>query len=160
MGRPFWRLKSTFAGRSATFALLLPPMKTAIKNAFGKVIMTAEYDAANRLVHNEWFGYQTREGIITAANAALEVIARHRCPHLLNDNTAVLGPWDHAVDWIAQDWTPRAIAAGLTHFAHVVSPKSFAALSAQAMASGIAGSFQMRISGSVPEARAWLRAAQ
>lgn len=135
-------------------------MKIEVKNVFGKVIFTAEYETADQLVHNEWFGYQTREGIITAANAGLEVIARHRCPHLLNDNTAVLGPWDHAVDWIAQDWTPRAIAAGLTHFAHVVSPESFAALSAEAMASGVAGSFEMRIFGGVPEARAWLRQAQ
>ena len=136
-------------------------MKTAIKNVFGKVIMTAEYDVADRLVYNEWFGYQTREGTIMAANAVLGVMARHgRCSRLLNDNTAVLGPWDHAVDWITQDWTPRAVAAGLTHFAHVVGPESFAALSAQAMATGTAGSFQMRIFGSVPEARAWLRAAQ
>ncbi|MFD1468968.1 hypothetical protein ACFQ48_12095 [Hymenobacter caeli] len=135
-------------------------MKTEVKNAFGKVIMTAEYEPADNLVYNNWMGYQTREGIITAANAGLEIIAQHRCPYLLNDNTLVLGPWDHAVEWIAQDWTPRAIAAGLTHFAHVVSPESFAALSAQAMASGIAGSFQMRIFGGVPEARAWLRAAR
>ena len=35
-----------------------------------------------------------------AANAGLAVIARHRCPNLLNDNTAVLGPWNHVVDWI------------------------------------------------------------
>ena len=135
-------------------------MKTEVKNAFGKVILTVEYEAADNLVYNNWVGYQTREGIITAANAGLEVIARHRCPYLLNDNTLVLGPWDHAVDWIAQDWTPRAIAAGLTHFAHVVSPESFAALSAEAMASGVAGSFQMRIFGNVPAARAWLRAAR
>ena len=85
-----------------------------------------------------------------AANAGLAFIARHRCPNLLNDNTAVLGPWDHAVGWIAQDWTPRAIVASLTHFAHVVSPESFGALPAHAMASGIAGSFQMRISAAYP----------
>ncbi len=135
-------------------------MKTEVKNAFGKVIMTTEFEASNNLVYNSWMGYLTREGVILAANAGLEVIARHRCPYLLNDNSAVLGPWDHAVDWIAQDWTPRAIAAGLTHFAHVVSPESFAALSAEAMAGSIAGSFQMRIFGRVAEARAWLRQAQ
>ena len=82
-----------------------------------------------------------------AANAGLAFIARHRCPNLLNDNTAVLGPWNHAVDWIAQDWTPRAIVASLTHFAHVVSPESFGALPAHAMASGIAGSFRQRTRG-------------
>jgi hypothetical protein len=135
-------------------------MKTEIKNAFGKTIFTAEYEAANRLVHQEWFGYQTRGGIIAASNGGLEVIARHRCPRLLNDNSAVLGPWDHAVDWLAQDWTPRAIAAGLTHCAHIVSPESFAALSAEALISSLGGSFEMRIFGSEPEARAWLHTAR
>ncbi|TPG62417.1 STAS/SEC14 domain-containing protein [Hymenobacter nivis] len=135
-------------------------MKTEIKNVFGKVIFTAEYDAVNRLVHQQWFGYQTRGGIVAASNAGLEIIARHRCPRLLNDNTAVLGPWDHAVDWLAQDWTPRAIAAGLTHCAHIVSPESFAALSAEALISGVAGSFELRMFSNEPTARAWLQMAR
>ena len=140
--------------------LVAARMKTEVRNAFGKVIMTVEHEAANYLVYNNWMGYQTREGIITAANVSLEVIACHHYPHLLNDNTLVLGPWNHAVEWIAQDWTPRAIAAGLTHFAHIVSPESFAAPSAEAMAGSTAGRFRMRIFGNVPEARAWLRAAR
>ncbi|QKG54294.1 hypothetical protein [Hymenobacter sp. BRD67] len=85
---------------------------------------------------------------------------RYKCPYLLNDNTNLMGPWDHAVAWISEDWTPRAIALGLTHFAHVVSSESFAALSAEAMYTSIGTSFQMRIFGSRTEARHWLRDAQ
>lgn len=133
-------------------------MKREISNAFGKIFLTVEYDAAHGLVYNNWMGYQTLESIILGANACLEVLGHFKCPYLLNDNRLVVGPWDHATDWIASDWTPRAIAAGLTHFAHVVSPESFAALSAEAMSAKTSGSFHMRIFGDFGEAREWLAA--
>lgn len=135
-------------------------MKREVTNAFGKVFLTMEYEADNNLTYNNWQGYQTVESIMKGANIGLELMAQTRCPYLLNDNTHITGPWDHAVAWIAQDWTPRAMALGLTHFAHVVSPASFAALSAEALATSVGGSFQMRIFGSVPAARQWLCEAQ
>jgi hypothetical protein len=135
-------------------------MKKEVKNPFGKVSLTTEYDAVNNWVYNNWQGYQTKDSVMAGANLCLEVLAPTRCPYLLNDNTLVTGPWDHAVDWIAQDWTPRAIAGGLTHFAHVVSPESFAALSGELMHSRIGNHFQMRIFGSIGAAQQWLREAQ
>lgn len=132
-------------------------MRSEVANAFGKVFLTVEYEPANRLIHNRWQGYLTLDNVKRGANEGLSLIADYSCAHLLNDNTAVTGPWDHAVAWIAEDWTPRAIAAGLTHFAHVVDAKSFAALSAEAMSLGIAGLFEMRIFGDVEAARAWLK---
>ena len=135
-------------------------MKRDLTNAFGKVFLTIEFDQANNYWYNDWQGYQTLTGIMTGADAYLEDLKKQPSPWLLNDNTNVRGPWDHAVAWIAQDWTPRAIAQGLTHFAHVVSPESFAALSAEAMYAQIGSSFQMRIFGSVADARLWLREAQ
>ena len=83
-----------------------------------------------------------------------------KCAYLLNDNRLVTGPWDHAVDWIAQDWAPRAIADGLTHFAQVVSPESFAAVSGELMHARIGTYFQMRTFGRLEEAQQWLREAQ
>ena len=135
-------------------------MKRDLQNAFGKVFISIAYDRANHLVCNDWRGYQTLESIMAGGNACLAEIQQYQCPYLLNDNTHVTGPWDHAVAWIAQDWTPRAMAVGLTHFAHVVSPASFAALSAEAMSSSVGSSFQMRIFGEVTEARRWLRQEQ
>ncbi len=135
-------------------------MKKEILNAFGKVVLTVEYNAAQRLVYNNWQGYQTMDSIVKGANACLEVIAQHRCARLLNDNRLVVGPWNHATDWIAQDWTPRAVALGLTHFAHVVSEESFAAMSAEMMYEKISGSFRMRIFGDFEEAKKWLSASR
>ena len=135
-------------------------MKKEIQNAFGNVFLTIEYNADENRVENTWLGYQTTESIIKGANACLEVIKRYNCPYLLNDNQQVAGPWDHATDWIAQDWTPRAIAAGLTHFAHVVSPESLAAMSAETMLVKIGSSFNMKTFDNQQEAKAWLAAAQ
>ena len=135
-------------------------MKKEVANAFGKVFLVAEYEPHNKLVYNDWQGYQTLDSVMAGANSVLELVSTCQCPYMLNDNTRVTGPWDHAVAWIAQDWTPRAIGLGLTHFAHVVDAKSFAALSAEAMVSGIAGLFEMRIFGTVDSARQWLAEAQ
>lgn len=135
-------------------------MKKDLTNAFGKTFLTIEFDKQNNFFYNNWQGYQSLDGVMQGANAYLEHMAKRPCPWLLNDNTNVTGPWDHAVEWIAQDWTPRAIAQGLTHFAHVVSPESFAALSAEAMSASVGTSFYMRIFGSVNDAREWLAEAQ
>jgi hypothetical protein len=135
-------------------------MPTEITNGFGKVYLTIEYDAANKWVYNNWIGYQTYTGVQAGADACLHPLKEHSCAYLLNDNRQVLGPWDHAVEWIATNWAPRAIEQGLTHFAHVVSPESMAAQSAEAMYLGIGGRLAMRMFGDVEEAKRWLKEAQ
>ncbi|MDF7811767.1 hypothetical protein [Hymenobacter sp. YC55] len=79
---------------------------------------------------------------------------------MLNDNSKVVGPWDHALEWLTTDWAPRAIQSGLTHFAHVVSSESFAAFSAHNMHTGITEKLQMHIFDSTVEALEWLRVVQ
>ncbi|QIL74962.1 STAS/SEC14 domain-containing protein [Hymenobacter sp. HDW8] len=135
-------------------------MPTEIVNGFGKVYLTIEYDAVNRWVYNNWIGYQTYIDVMAGADACLHPLRAHACAYLLNDNRQVIGPWDHAVEWIVTNWAPRAIAQGLTHFAQVVSPESMAALSAEAMHIGIGERLQMRMFGDIQEARAWLRQVQ
>ena len=135
-------------------------MPTKLTNAFGKVYLTIEYDGANNWVYNNWLGYQTQPGIVAGANACLVPLQSNACAYLLNDNREVVGPWDHAVEWIVTDWAPRAVAQGLTHFANVVSPESMAALSAEAMHLGLGGRLQMRMLGNIDEAKAWLHKEQ
>ena len=135
-------------------------MPTEIVNGFGKIYLTIEYDAVNKWVYNNWIGYQTFAGIIVGADECLHPLREHNCAYLLNDNREVVGPWDHAVEWIVTDWAPRAISQGLTHFANVVSPESMAAQSAEAMRLGIEGQLQMRMFGDIAEAQKWLREAQ
>ncbi|GAB3242208.1 hypothetical protein GCM10027346_38250 [Hymenobacter seoulensis] len=135
-------------------------MPTELLNGFGKVYLTTEYDASGPWVYNNWIGYQSLPGIIAGADACLLPLREHACTCLLNDNRQVIGPWDHAVEWIVSDWAPRATAQGLTHFANVVSPESMAALSAEAMQVGLSDRLQMRMFDSIEQAQAWLRQMQ
>jgi hypothetical protein len=135
-------------------------MSTDLTNGFGKVYLRIAYDPANHWVYNDWIGYQTYVGIVAGADACLEPLAENACAYLLNDNRQVVGPWDHAVEWIVTNWAPRAIAGGLTHFANVVSPESLAATSAQSMALGLDGQLQMHMFDNMANAQQWLREAQ
>lgn len=135
-------------------------MPTDLTNGFGKVYLRISYDAATRWVYNDWIGYQTYVGIVAGADACLLPLAENRCAYLLNDNRQVIGPWDHAVEWIVTNWAPRAITIGLTHFANVVSPESLAASSAQSMALGLEGQLKMHLFSDIKEAQQWLREAQ
>jgi hypothetical protein len=135
-------------------------MPIDLTNGFGKVYLRITYDPANHWVCNDWMGYQTYVGIVAGAEACLGPLTEHACAYLLNDNRQVIGPWDHAVEWIVTNWAPRAIASGLTHFANVVSPESLAASSAQSMALGLEGQLQMRSFDQVAEAQQWLHEAQ
>ena len=135
-------------------------MPTELINGFGKLYLTIEYDSANHWVYNNWIGYQTYTGIIAGADACLPTLEENACAYLLNDNRQVIGPWDHAVEWIVTNWAPRAIASGLTHFAHIVSAESLAAQSATSMLLGFEGQLHMHMFDNIEDARAWLLAAQ
>ncbi|RAU81816.1 STAS/SEC14 domain-containing protein [Pontibacter arcticus] len=135
-------------------------MKKEICNAFGNVFLTVEYEDKYNLVHNNWLGYQTLENVMLGANACLELLAYYNCPYLLNDNRLVIGDWNHANDWIANEWTPLAVENGLRYFAHVVNPESYAALSAQMMEEQVSGLLRMRIFEDFEEARNWIITAQ
>lgn len=135
-------------------------MPTELINGFGKVYLTTDYDAANHWVYNNWVGYQTYVGIVAGADACLRPLRENNCAYLLNDNRQVIGPWDHAVEWIVTDWATRAIQQGLSYFANVVSVESLAARSAEAMHIGLDGRLQMRTFDDVKKAQDWLRAAQ
>lgn len=135
-------------------------MKTEISNAFGTVFLTIEYDAKNNWIHNTWIGYQTTESIIKGGEAFLEMLEKTKCPYLLNDNQQVIGPWDHGIDWITNVWKPRALASGLKQFAHVVSPDSLSANSAEMMRDKLNNYMIIKIFGTLEDAQNWLRAAQ
>ncbi len=135
-------------------------MKKELKNESGQIFLTIEFDALNQWVYANWSGYQTRASIRQGADTYLEVLAQYNCPYLLNDNRWVAGPWSQVTEWITQDWVPRAIALGLIHFAHVISPESLARLSAENLQHRISASLQMQIFENAEKAKEWLRQVQ
>jgi hypothetical protein len=131
-------------------------LKKDLTNSFGNVFLSIEFDNQNKWVYNNWKGYQSYENVMAGANACIEIIQQYKCPCLLNDNRQVVGPWDHATDWIANDWTPRALKAGMKYFAHVVDKQTLAAMSAEEMHRKVGTVFEMKVFDNMEAAKAWL----
>lgn len=137
-----------------------PAMKKELLNGFNKAYIITEYLPDENWIYNNWMGFLPLNKVKDGANACLEILTETNCPYLLNDNRLVIGAWDKANEWIATDWTPRAVAVGLRYFAHVVTSESFAELSAVAMNEQVNGSFTMQIFHDIDAAKNWLRSKQ
>jgi hypothetical protein len=135
-------------------------MVHTLRNSQGLTFFTTSYLPKENVVSNQWVGYQTHGGVIYGCESCLYALRQYHCPYLLNDNTQVTGTWKHAVDYCANEWAPLAALAGLTHFAHVLSPDASAAQSAYELMERIGPRFQMRIFTEATEALAWLRSCQ
>jgi hypothetical protein len=128
----------------------------SVKNKLGEVYFTSSFDDANGWVYNEWKGEVTVDEVIEACVVSIEYLEEQKSPKILNDNSQLKGSWDEANEWIAQNWMPRALAAGLKKFAHITSPDVFGALSAEELVTQ-AKDFEMRIFNNRAEAKAWLK---
>jgi hypothetical protein len=136
-------------------------MPTELINELGRVYLQLEYDAKNRWVSINWIGEQSYASILAGADAGLDYIRDNACCCLLNDNRQITGSWsEHAVEWAVANWAPRAIQAGLTHMANVVSPESLAAIYAEVMHLDLAERLQVRQFNTMALAQAWLHEAQ
>ena len=131
-------------------------MKQELKSSLGRPYITIEDDAQNRWIAVDWAGYLTAESIKAGAAAYTAALAESGFHCVLNDTRKVLGPWDHSMDWVINEWAPNAAAAGLRHFAMISTPDSMADASAAAFYAQLK-SFEARIFGNEVDAMAWLR---
>ena len=134
-------------------------MKREFVNAFDKVYLTVEFTPADNWMYNNWKGVLTTDMVIEGCLGTLEVTRQTHCPHMLNDNRAVVGSWSGANDWIATVWLPQALVLGLKKHAHIVSPGIFGQASAAEMETRVGNELQMRIFKDIELAKAWLREA-
>lgn len=131
-----------------------------LKSATGKTFLTIHFDEQNHWVYNDWCGYVSPENVEQGSLAVLETLEKYQAISGLNDNRHLVGRWDQSVDWIEQEWMPRAVAAGLRYFAHVVDKDAFAAASSADMLNRSKGKFHMRIFQDIQSAKEWLIARQ
>lgn len=66
-----------------------------------------------------------------------ELFIEHHCTKILNDNTQVVGKWDHSIQWVSTEWFPAMIELGLRKFAWVLATDVFAQVSAYKVTPGI-----------------------
>jgi hypothetical protein len=121
------------------------------------------YDDGEGWLYARWMGAQSEDDIRSGGEAMLramrEVATRYGCGRVLNDNRDVVGSWSHSLTWAANEWLPQMFAAGLRHFAWVLSPDAFAAMSSLRMTAtaGNAATQAICTFSGFGEAQAWLR---
>ncbi len=88
-------------------------------------------DKENGILICKWIGFQEEKPLKDSGKVIHDLLKKHKCSKILNDNTEVIGPWYHSVEWTATEWFPKMIKAGLKHFAWVCPKDLFSQLSAQ-----------------------------
>lgn len=81
------------------------------------------YHVASQTIEFTWNGFVKGPDFQAGCNAMVKELAARKCSRLIVDSRkyTVVDPADQL--WSIQDWLPRALAAGLKHFA-VVMPES------------------------------------
>lgn len=89
------------------------------------------HDPQTNILFCNWIGLQDVDGLKKSGQIILDTLKKKKCSKVLNDNTNVIGPWYHSVDWTSSTWFPEMIDAGLKQFAWVCSKDIFSQLSAK-----------------------------
>ena len=127
-----------------------------LKSVLGQTYLTIETDHDNRWILVDWQGYLTAENIKSGARAYTATLAESGFSCVLNDTRSVLGPWDHSMNWVLNEWVPSAVRAGLRHFAMVSNPNSFAGSSAASFYAQLTA-FHAEVFDNLEDAQSWLK---
>jgi hypothetical protein len=84
--------------------------------------VTVSWDPVNHWVAADWRNAPSRETVLNGCEEILKLLMTMKSGLVLNDNRQITGTWVGASSWVAEDWFPRMIAAGLRKFAWIESP--------------------------------------
>jgi hypothetical protein len=117
--------------------------------------LTITWDEANKCVIVVWRGFFSSENMRSGAEKALELVKAKGAKKYLTDTSEsrVVTPADQ--NWIAADWRPRAIEAGLTKMATVI-PTDLIAQMAMNRLKTIMNGVETGYFGSLEEAKSWM----
>jgi hypothetical protein len=132
-------------------------MKQEIKNQSGNTFLILEYDQENKWLYANWIGYQNLENIQKGMAEAESMYRLYRYSKVLNDNRALIGPWDKSNEWLEQRLAPNAAYFNIRHIAHVVSPGIFGQLSAQDLQSRLLNKIEIKLFEDIGRAQDWLK---
>ncbi|CAK0759607.1 conserved hypothetical protein [Gammaproteobacteria bacterium] len=84
--------------------------------------VTVYWDDMNDWVYVDWRNIPSDRSVKKGCEEILTLLSHKQCAHVLNDNRSVIGPWNTAAQWVAEDWFPRMLSAGMKKFAWIQSP--------------------------------------
>lgn len=128
-----------------------------LKKVFGEVFLTIDVAPDNTFINAQWSGVQSEETVMEGCEKLLELAQTYKCPGLLNSNKKVIGSWNMAVNWAANEWAPRMRAAGIKYFAQVLPSTILAATSIESFLQEVTGEFEIRNFDNDVNAENWLR---
>jgi hypothetical protein len=121
---------------------------------------TLTYEEPNSWLRATWRGFIDSEEANRGADSYLKQLADIRCPYLLNDNTALRGPWFDSLDWLMRIWAPQAARMGLRYVAHVVQADTKHDTVTSAPLNPATCLFELQLFDNLVEAEEWLRSCQ
>lgn len=99
--------------------------------------ITINRDPETNILFCTWIGKQNEKVLKQSGAKMKELFIEHKCTRILNDNTQVIGTWDHSTQWVTNEWFPGMIEIGLKKFAWVLATDVYAQVSAYRVSPGI-----------------------
>ena len=121
---------------------------------------TLTFEEPDHWLRATWRGFIDPEEAFRGADNYLKQLADIRCPYLLNDNTALHGPWFDSLDWLLRIWAPQAARMGLRYVAHVVQADTKHDTITAAPHNPASCLFDLQLFDNVAQAEEWLRSCQ
>ena len=110
----------------------------------------------DKYVYQDWYGdYLSKQDVIDGSTFGLDMCEKYGLTLMVNNNSNLRGSWDHANDWIAEVWLPRALSLKLHKLSHIVSSDIFTTLSFEEMQTNIAGQIDSHYFQTFEEAEKW-----
>jgi hypothetical protein len=123
-------------------------------------ICTVSRDDSIPCIFVHWKGYATSAQLRFIHECLIDLIKRERMSKTLGDDTALVAVTSEDQDWIGENWTPRAVAAGLRFAASKRPQGYYGRTSVNHIQAVISSKLCVRSFDDLAEARAWLRSAQ
>ncbi|WP_426491780.1 hypothetical protein [Hymenobacter sp. 102] len=118
------------------------------------------YDPKSHWLRTKWQGFVGPDLAMQGGVASLEMLNIYHCPYLLNDNSALEGPWFDSVYWLTREWGPAAARAGLRYVAHVTQAHKFATSFTATPVHMLFTAFEIQLFDTTTEAVEWLSSCQ
>lgn len=119
--------------------------------------VTVAWDPVNNWVHAHWRNMPSKETVKKGCEEILKLLKEKTASSVFNDNSEIIGAWG-ASGWVAEEWFPLMISAGLRKFAWIESRNSaLSVISAKRSATKNQGGV-IRLFNDGFEAERWLRA--
>ncbi|WP_205501934.1 hypothetical protein [Rufibacter psychrotolerans] len=126
----------------------------------GKVFLQISLEPHDQWIHANWIGYPTHDNVAKGAITYLDWMKAKGCSAVLNDNRHLVGRWNQSLDWLEQHWVPYAVKAGLRYWAHLDTPGTFSAESADLLRARVRGKFEVQLFEDQAAAETWLKSKQ